>query len=168
MTDLFLDIDKYKQEEEEKELKNTHPIAQAHEAKDVAVGKRIKVEDLSQQNKDFLTEVNKEKEELEAYMQESFRQRDERVAREKKRDIQKLLEENMITNFKTPEQQMAEKLEYDKWLEAKKLKTDLSGIPFQMTPEEEDRNAGVERDENGNVKSEETKKPEQDKMIDFE
>ena len=62
MTDLFLDIDKYKQEEEEKELKNTHPIAQAHEAKDVAVGKRIKVEDLSQQNKDFLTEVNKEKE----------------------------------------------------------------------------------------------------------
>ena len=63
---------------------------------------------------------------------------------------------------------MAEKLEYDKWLEAKKLKTDLSGIPFQMTPEEEDRNAGVERDENGNVKSEETKKPEQDKMIDFE
>jgi len=26
-----------------------------------------------------------------------------------------------------------------------------------MTPEEEDRNAGVERDENGNVKSEETK-----------
>ena len=120
-------------------------------------GKRIKVEDLSQQNKDFLTEVNKEKEELEASMQESFRQRDERVAREKKRDIQKLLEENKITNFKTPEQEMAQRLEDDKYREAKNLKTDLSGIPFQMTPEEEDRNAGVERDENGNVKSEETR-----------
>ena len=90
-------------------------------------------------------------------MQESFRQRDERVAREKKRDIQKLLEENKITNFKTPEQEMAQRLEDDKYREAKNLKTDLSGIPFQMTPEEEDRNAGVERDENGNVKSEETR-----------
>ena len=157
MTDLFLDIDKYKQEEEEKELKNTHPIAQAHEAKDIATGTRIKVGDLSQTTKDFLTEVNKEKEQLEASMQESFRQRDERVAREKKRDIQKLLEENKITNFKTPEQEMAQRLEDDKYREAKNLKTDLSGIPFQMTPEEEDRNAGVERDENGNVKSEETR-----------
>lgn len=154
MTDLFLDIEKYKKEEEDKELKNTHPVAQAHEAMDVAIGKRIKVEDLSQQNKDFLTEVNKEKEELEASMEESFRQRDERVAKEKKRDIQKLLEENKITNFKTPEQQIAQDLEYDMWLKAKLNKTDLSKV---MTPEEEDRNAGVERDENGNVKSEETK-----------
>ena len=40
------------------------------------------------------------------------------------------------------------------WLKAKLNKTDLSKV---MTPEEEDRNAGVERDENGNVKSEETK-----------
>ena len=52
---------------------------------------------------------------------------------------------------------MAQRLEDDKYREAKNLKTDLSGIPFQMTPEEEDRNAGVERDENGNVKSEETR-----------
>ena len=155
MTDLFLDAEEQKQKEVEKELKNTHPIAQAHEAKDNVVGTRIKVEDLSQQNKDFLTEAKKEQ--LEASMQESFRQRDERVAREKKRDIQKLLEENKITNFKTPEQEMAQRLEDDKYREAKNLKTDLSGIPFQMTPEEEDRNAGVERDENGNVKSEETR-----------
>ena len=157
MTDLFLDAEEQKQKEVEKELKNTHPIAQAHEAKDIATGTRIKVGDLSQTTKDFLTEVNKEKEQLEASMQESFRQRDERVAREKKRDIQKLLEENKITNFKTPEQEMAQRLEDDKYREAKNLKTDLSGIPFQMTPEEEDRNAGVERDENGNVKSEETR-----------
>ena len=109
---------------------------------------------------DFLTEAEKEKEELEASMQESFRQRDERVARENKRNIQKLLEENKITNFKTPEQKIEEDLEYEKWLEAKKNKTDLSGTYIhlqKMTPEEEDRNAGVERDENGNVKSEETK-----------
>ena len=157
MTDLFLDAEEQKQKEVEKELENTHPIAQAHEAKDIATGTRIKVGDLSQTTKDFLTEVNKEKEQLEASMQESFRQRDERVAREKKRDIQKLLEENKITNFKTPEQEMAQRLEDDKYREAKNLKTDLSGIPFQMTPEEEDRNAGVERDENGNVKSEETR-----------
>ena len=83
MTDLFLDAEEQKQKEVEKELKNTHPIAQAHEAKDIATGTRIKVGDLSQTTKDFLTEVNKEKEQLEASMQESFRQRDERVAREK-------------------------------------------------------------------------------------
>jgi hypothetical protein len=149
MTDLFLDIEKYKKEEEDKELKNTHPVAQAHEAKDVAIGKRIKVEDLSQQNKDFLTETKKEQEELNDSMKQSFRNRDERT-----KNIQKLLEENKITNFKTPEQQIAQDLEYDMWLKAKLNKTDLSKV---MTPEEEDRNAGVERDENGNVKSEETK-----------
>ena len=150
MTDLFLDAEEQKQKEVEKELKNTHPIAQAHEAKDIATGTRIKVGDLSQTTKDFLTEVNKEKEELEMSMQEAFRQRDERVAREKKRDIQKLLEENKITNFKTPEQEMAQRLEDDKY---KGTYIHLQ----KMTPEEEDRNAGVERDKDGNVKSEETR-----------
>lgn len=150
MTDLFLDAEEQKQKEVEKELKNTHPIAQAHEAKDIATGTRIKVGDLSQTTKDFLTEVNKEKEQLEASMQESFRQRDERVAREKKRDIQKILEANKITNFKTPEQEMAQRLEDDKY---KGTYIHLQ----KMTPEEEDRNAGVERDKDGNVKSEETR-----------
>ncbi len=150
MTDLFLDAEEQKQKEVEKELKNTHPIAQAHEAKDIATGTRIKVGDLSQTTKDFLTEVNKEKEELEMSMQESFRQRDERVAREKKKDIQKILEANKITNFKTPEQEMAQRLEDDKY---KGTYIHLQ----KMTPEEEDRNAGVERDKDGNVKSEETR-----------
>ena len=149
MTDLFLDAEEQKQKEVEKELKNTHPIAQAHEAKDIATGTRIKVGDLSQTTKDFLTETKKEQEELNDSMKQSFRNRDERT-----KNIQKLLEENKITNFKTPEQQMAQDLEYDMWLKAKLNKTDLSKV---MTPEEEDRNAGVERDENGNVKSEETK-----------
>lgn len=150
MTDLFLDAEEQKQKEVEKELKNTHPIAQAHEAKDIATGTRIKVGELSQTTKDFLTEVNKEKEELEMSMQESFRQRDERVAREKKKDIQKILEANKITNFKTPEQEMAQRLEDDKY---KGTYIHLQ----KMTPEEEDRNAGVERDKDGNVKSEETR-----------
>tara|TARA_B100000029_G_scaffold424842_1_gene432892 strand:- start:9031 stop:9483 length:453 start_codon:yes stop_codon:yes gene_type:complete len=150
MTDLFLDAEEQKQKEVEKELKNTHPIAQAHEAKDIATGTRIKVGDLSQTTKDFLTEVNKEKEELEMSMQEAFRQRDERVAREKKKDIQKILEANKITNFKTPEQEMAQRLEDDKY---KGTYIHLQ----KMTPEEEDRNAGVERDKDGNVKSEETR-----------
>ena len=149
MTDLFLDAEEQKQKEVEKELKNTHPIAQAHEAKDIATGTRIKVGDLSQTTKDFLTETKKEQEELNDSMKQSFRNRDERT-----KNIQKLLEENKITNFKTPEQQIAQDLEYDMWLKAKLNKTDLSKV---MTPEEEDRNAGVERDENGNVKSEETK-----------
>ena len=149
MTDLFLDIDKYKQEEEDKELKNTHPVAKAHEAMDVAIGKRIKVEDLSQQNKDFLTEAKKEQADLNDSMNQSLRN-----AEERKKNILKTLEENQITNFKTPEQQIAQDLEYDMWFKAKLNKTDLSKV---MTPEEEDRNAGVERDENGNVKSEETK-----------
>ena len=82
-------------------------------------------------------------------MKQSFRNRDERT-----KNIQKLLEENKITNFKTPEQQIAQDLEYDMWLKAKLNKTDLSKV---MTPEEEDRNAGVERDKYGNVKSEETR-----------
>ncbi len=77
-----------------------------------------------------------------------------RNAEERKKNILKTLEENTITNFKTPEQEIAQDLEYDMWLKAKLNKTDLSKV---MTPEEEDRNAGVERDENGNVKSEETK-----------
>ena len=149
MTDLFLDIDKYKQEEEDKELKNTHPVAQAHEAMDVAIGKRIKVEDLSQQNKDFLTEAKKEQADLNDSMNQSLRN-----AEERKKNILKTLEENQITNFQTPESKIKQDLEYDMWLKAKLNKTDLSKV---MTPEEEDRNAGVERDENGNVKSEETK-----------
>ena len=149
MTDLFLDIDKYKQEEEDKELKNTHPVAKAHEAMDVAIGKRIKVEDLSQQNKDFLTEAKKEQADLNDSMNQSLRN-----AEERKKNILKTLEENQITNFQTPESKIKQDLEYDMWLKAKLNKTDLSKV---MTPEEEDRNAGVERDENGNVKSEETK-----------
>jgi len=149
MTDLFLDAEEQKQKEIEKELKNTHPIAQAHEAKDNVVGTRIKVEDLSQQNKDFLTEAKKEQADLNDSMNQSLRN-----AEERKKNILKTLEENTITNFKTPEQEIAQDLEYDMWLKAKLNKTDLSKV---MTPEEEDRNAGVERDENGNVKSEETK-----------
>ena len=149
MTDLFLDAEEQKQKEIEKELKNTHPIAQAHEAKDNVVGTRIKVEDLSQQNKDFLTEAKKEQADLNDSMNQSLRN-----AEERKKNILKTLEENTITNFKTPEQEIAQDLEYDMWFKAKLNKTDLSKV---MTPEEEDRNAGVERDENGNVKSEETK-----------
>jgi len=149
MTDLFLDAEEQKQKEIEKELKNTHPIAQAHEAKDNVVGTRIKVEDLSQQNKDFLTEAKKEQADLNDSMNQSLRN-----AEERKKNILKTLEENTITNFKTPEQEIAQDLEYDMWLKAKLNKTDLSKV---MTPEEEDRNAGVERDENGNVKSEQTK-----------
>jgi len=149
MTDLFLDAEEQKQKEIEKELKNTHPIAQAHEAKDNVVGTRIKVEDLSQQNKDFLTEAKKEQADLNDSMNQSLRN-----AEERKKNILKTLEENQITNFQTPESKIKQDLEYDMWLKAKLNKTDLSKV---MTPEEEDRNAGVERDENGNVKSEETK-----------
>ena len=149
MTDLFLDAEEQKQKEIEKELKNTHPIAQAHEAKDNVVGTRIKVEDLSQQNKDFLTEAKKEQADLNDSMNQSLRN-----AEERKKNILKTLEQNQITNFQTPESKIKQDLEYDMWLKAKLNKTDLSKV---MTPEEEDRNAGVERDENGNVKSEETK-----------
>jgi hypothetical protein len=149
MTDLFLDAEEQKQKEIEKELKNTHPIAQAHEAKDNVVGTRIKVEDLSQQNKDFLTEAKKEQADLNDSMNQSLRN-----AEERKKNILKTLEENQITNFQTPESKIKQDLEYDMWLKAKLNKTDLSKV---MTPEEEDRNAGVERDENGNVKSEQTK-----------
>ena len=105
MTDLFLDIDKYKQEEEDKELKNTHPVAQAHEAMDVAIGKRIKVEDLSQQNKDFLTEAKKEQADLNDSMNQSLRN-----AEERKKNILKTLEENQITNFQTPESKIKQDL----------------------------------------------------------
>jgi hypothetical protein len=50
-----------------------------------------------------------------------------------KKDILKVLEKNKISNFQTPEQKIEGDLEYAKWLEAKKNKTDLSGTYVGLT-----------------------------------
>jgi hypothetical protein len=83
-----------------------------------------------------------------------------------KKEVLKILETNTITNFQTPEDQIIEDIEKDK--KAKKEKQQSTGIyiglknnqkyyPKVMNPEQEDRNAGIVRDEQGNVKSEKTK-----------
>ena len=104
MTDLFLDAEEQKQKEVEKELKNTHPIAQAHEAKDIATGTRIKVGDLSQTTKDFLTEVNKEKELLNNAMNELEKDKSEQINNliALAQEEEKKLQEN--SNGKLPKQ----------------------------------------------------------------
>jgi hypothetical protein len=83
-----------------------------------------------------------------------------------KKEVLKILEASKITNFQTPEDQIIEDIEKDK--KAKKEKQHLTGIsislknnqkyyPKVMNPEQEDNNAGIVRDEQGNVKSEATK-----------
>jgi len=62
---------------EENKLTNIWPTTTNNVA-----GERIKVEDLSEPVKDFLGVAKKEQKELEESMKESFRQRDERKARE--------------------------------------------------------------------------------------
>jgi len=57
-------------------------------AKPWQVGIIIKVEDLSEPVKDFLEVAKKEQRELDESMRESFRQRDERKAKEMKDDEQ--------------------------------------------------------------------------------
>ena len=80
-----------------------------------------------------------------------------------KKEVLQILEANKITNFQTPEDQIIGDIEKDK-----KEKQHLTGIsislknnqkyyPKVMNPEQEDNNAGIVRDEQGNVKSEATK-----------
>ncbi len=56
------------------------------QSKDIAIGERIKVENLSKPIKDFLEESNKEQKELDESMKEAFRQRDERKKREQRKN----------------------------------------------------------------------------------
>ena len=55
------------------------------QSKDIAIGERIKVENLSKPIKDFLEESNKEQKELDESMKEAFRQRDERKKRRRRK-----------------------------------------------------------------------------------
>jgi len=68
---------------EENKLTNIWPTTTNN-----VVGERIKVEDLSEPVKDFLEVAKKEQRELDESMRESFRQRDERKAKEMKDDEQ--------------------------------------------------------------------------------
>ena len=54
------------------------------QSKDIAIGERIKVENLSKPIKDFLEESNKEQKELDESMKEAFRQREERKNKKRK------------------------------------------------------------------------------------
>ena len=62
---------------EENKLTNIYPTTTNN-----VVGERIKVDDLSEPVKDFLEVAQKEQRELDESMKESFRQRDERKAKE--------------------------------------------------------------------------------------
>ena len=63
----------------------TRKIVTPVQSKDIAIGERIKVENLSKPIKDFLEESNKEQKELDESMKEAFRQRDERKKTESER-----------------------------------------------------------------------------------
>ena len=63
----------------------TKKIVRPVQSKDIAIGERIKVENLSKPIKDFLEEADKEQKELDESMKEAFRQRDERKKREQEK-----------------------------------------------------------------------------------
>tara|TARA_B100000287_G_C20377301_1_gene680093 strand:- start:107 stop:367 length:261 start_codon:yes stop_codon:yes gene_type:complete len=65
------------------------------QSKDIAIGERIKVENLSKPIKDFLEETQKEQKELDESMKESFRQRDERKKREREKTESERMQEEL-------------------------------------------------------------------------
>ena len=69
----------------------TKKIVRPVQSKDIAIGERIKVENLSKPIKDFLEEADKEQKELDESMKEAFRQRDER----KQKEVEEKLWQNL-------------------------------------------------------------------------
>ena len=65
------------------------------QSKDIAIGERIKVENLSKPIKDFLEETTREQKELDESMKESFRQRDERKKREQEKTESERMQEEL-------------------------------------------------------------------------
>tara|TARA_B100000902_G_C27071263_1_gene794142 strand:- start:138 stop:398 length:261 start_codon:yes stop_codon:yes gene_type:complete len=70
-------------------------IATLVQSKDIAIGERIKVENLSKPIKDFLEETTREQKELDESMKESFRQRDERKKREQEKTESERMQEEL-------------------------------------------------------------------------
>ena len=73
----------------------TKKIVRPVQSKDIAIGERIKVENLSKPIKDFLEEADKEQKELDESMKESFRQRDERKKREREKTESERMQEEL-------------------------------------------------------------------------
>ena len=70
-------------------------IATLVQSKDIAIGERIKVENLSKPIKDFLEETTREQKELDESMKEAFRQRDERKKREQEKTESERMQEEL-------------------------------------------------------------------------
>ena len=73
----------------------TKKIVRPVQSKDIAIGERIKVENLSKPIKDFLEEADKEQKELDESMKAAFRQRDERKKREQERTESEKMQEEL-------------------------------------------------------------------------
>ena len=73
----------------------TKKIVRPVQSKDIAIGERIKVENLSKPIKDFLEEADKEQKELDESMKEAFRQRDERKKRAQERTESEKMQEEL-------------------------------------------------------------------------
>ena len=73
----------------------TKKIVRPVQSKDIAIGERIKVENLSKPIKDFLEEADKEQKELDESMKEAFRQRDDRNKREQERTESEKMQEEL-------------------------------------------------------------------------
>ena len=73
----------------------TKKIVRPVQSKDIAIGERIKVENLSKPIKDFLEEADKEQKELDESMKEAFRQRDERKKRDQERTESEKMQEEL-------------------------------------------------------------------------
>ena len=70
-------------------------IVKPVQSKDIAIGERIKVQNLSKPIKDFLEEADKQQKELDESMKEAFRQRDERKKKEQERTESEKLQDEL-------------------------------------------------------------------------